>query len=704
MIKKCLLLTGWVLSCLFSLNAYGQVVISQVYGGGGNTGATYTHDFIELFNRGSVPVALNGLSLQYASATGTGNFGASASQLTELPNITLQPGQYYLVQQASNANVGAALPGPDLTDSSPISMAAGAGKVALVTGTTSLGCNGGSAPCNTEATARILDLVGYGTGTSGANYFEGSASAPTISATTAAIRGEAGCKDTNNNAADFATGTPAPRNSSTTANPCSGTGERTNPAAAASASPATLNTGAQTLFTVTVTPGANPASSGISVIGDLSAIGGQVDQPLFDDATNGDATAGDNVFSYQATVTASITAGTKTIPFHITDAQGRTATASANLNIQNPDAITAIYTIQGIGAVSPLVGQTVTTQGVVVGDFQASGQFNGFFIQDATGDGNAATSDGIFVASNTAVSVGQIVRVTGPVREPFTQTQIGGTAGDNVTVAVQPGSATIVPATISLPVSTTGHFEQYEGMLVTFPQMLTVSQNFTLGRFGEVWLSADLEYPFNEADGRLYNPTNYIDPTDNPASGVNNNADNKAAVAERQDLHNRSSILLDDASNVQNPAAIPYLGSDNMLRVGSTTSTLTGVVHYAFSTYRIQPTETPIFSYALRPLTPPSTGDANLKIASFNVLNYFNGNGTGQEGSAGGFPTPRGASSLTEFNRQRAKIIAALKELDADVVGLIEMENDGDGENSAIADLVRGLNEATACRYLRLCT
>src|SRR6516225_6540227 len=89
-----------------------QVVISQVYGGGGNSGAPYTNDFIEIFNRGASPVSLNELSLQYASATGTGNFGANTSQQTDLPNVTLQPGQYYLVQQASGTT-GVALPTPD---------------------------------------------------------------------------------------------------------------------------------------------------------------------------------------------------------------------------------------------------------------------------------------------------------------------------------------------------------------------------------------------------------------------------------------------------------------------------------------------------------------------------------------------------------------------------------------------------------------
>ncbi|HSK28180.1 MAG TPA: lamin tail domain-containing protein, partial [Jiangellales bacterium] len=192
-----------------------NLVISQVYGAGGNTGATYTHDYVELFNRGTAAVSLAGMSIQYASATGTGNFGANSGQLTDLPNVTLQPGQYYLVQQAGGTT-GAALPTPDLVDPTPIAMAAGAGKVALATGATTLGCNGGSAPCSADQLARVVDLVGYGN----ANFFEGPSAAPTLSATTAALRAGGGCTDTDSNAADFTSGPPAPRNTATTTNVC----------------------------------------------------------------------------------------------------------------------------------------------------------------------------------------------------------------------------------------------------------------------------------------------------------------------------------------------------------------------------------------------------------------------------------------------------------------------------------------------------
>jgi len=124
--------------------------ISQVYGGGGNSGAPLTHDFIEIFNSSSAAVSLNGLFLQYASATGTGNFGSSTTMLTELSDVLLQPGQYFLVQEAGGAT-GVPLPTPDSIDAT-------GGKVVLVSGVTSLGCNGGSMVCNAEQVARIIKV------------------------------------------------------------------------------------------------------------------------------------------------------------------------------------------------------------------------------------------------------------------------------------------------------------------------------------------------------------------------------------------------------------------------------------------------------------------------------------------------------------------------------------------------------------------
>jgi endonuclease G, mitochondrial len=188
-----------------------NVVISQVYGAGGNSGATWRNDYIELFNRGTSQVTLTGWSVQYSSSTGTGLFSANTTPLTG----TIDPGQYYLVQESSNAAVGAVIPTPNA--SGGIAMAAGAGKVVLVNSTVGLACNGSSTPCSTAQLAQIVDLVGYGTGT---NFFEGTGPTSTIAATTAAFRKTGGCVDTDNNANDFTVALASPRNTSTTVPPC----------------------------------------------------------------------------------------------------------------------------------------------------------------------------------------------------------------------------------------------------------------------------------------------------------------------------------------------------------------------------------------------------------------------------------------------------------------------------------------------------
>lgn len=179
-----------------------QVVISQVYGGGGGASPTFSNDFVELHNRGTGAVALAGLSVQYASASGTGNFAG----VTVLPAFALQPGQYFLVQM-TGGTAGAPLPAPDAVG--PANMSASAGKVALVQSTTALTCNGGSTPCTPQQRAQIVDLVGYGS----ANFFEGSAPAPGLSAATAALRKDNGATDSDDNAADFIAAAPTPRNS-----------------------------------------------------------------------------------------------------------------------------------------------------------------------------------------------------------------------------------------------------------------------------------------------------------------------------------------------------------------------------------------------------------------------------------------------------------------------------------------------------------
>src|SRR5262245_39389353 len=188
-------------------SASADMVVSQVYGGGGNSGATYANDFVELFNRGASAVDLGTWSIQYASASGT------SWQVTPLSG-TVQPGKYALVQLASAAAVGAALPTPDATGTT--NLANSGGKVAIVRSTTALACGATAGSCS--AIASVVDLVGYGSATD----YEGTDAATALGNTSADIRAGGGCTDTDVNENDFAGGPPMPRNSATTAAPCSG--------------------------------------------------------------------------------------------------------------------------------------------------------------------------------------------------------------------------------------------------------------------------------------------------------------------------------------------------------------------------------------------------------------------------------------------------------------------------------------------------
>lgn len=183
--------------------SFGQVVISQVYGGGGNSGAKYTHDFIELFNRGSEAVTLKGYSLQYASATGS--FTATNTQV--LADITIQPGKYYLIQQAKGNGGTDALPTPDQAPTAFLSLGGSNGKIALVSNVD---------PITDVTDKEIVDFVGFGT----SDEFEGYGPIAALSAVNSGQRKLKGCKDTNDNKNDFDVAAAALRNGQTAANVC----------------------------------------------------------------------------------------------------------------------------------------------------------------------------------------------------------------------------------------------------------------------------------------------------------------------------------------------------------------------------------------------------------------------------------------------------------------------------------------------------
>ncbi len=300
------------------------VVISQVYGGGGNSGATYKNDFIELYNRGATPVDLTGWSVQFTGATAAfAQFSSfDGSPLTTNLSGVIQPGHYFLIQEAAGANLSATpLPSPDQVGA--IAMGGTAGKVALVNNTTILSGN-----CPNFGTNGIVDFVGY------APTADCSETSPTaiLSNTTAGIRKQNGCQDTDNNSVDFSIGGPIPRNSSN-ANSCSGGGALS---ASGSANPTSVDPGGSTLLTVTVSPASAPPSTGITVTGDLTSIGGSATQQFYDDGTHGDVTIGDNIFSFFYTLPVSSSTGAKSINVNVSDAQARTAPTTITLSVAAP--------------------------------------------------------------------------------------------------------------------------------------------------------------------------------------------------------------------------------------------------------------------------------------------------------------------------------------------------------------------------------
>ncbi|KVD67380.1 ExeM/NucH family extracellular endonuclease [Burkholderia ubonensis] len=332
---------------------------------------------------------------------------------------------------------------------------------------------------------------------------------------------------------------------------------------------------------------------------------------------------------------------------------------------------TPIAEIQGPGAPSPLVGQNVSIEAVVTADFGGADGFGGFFVQqaDAQRRNQPGVSEGLFVyAPKARAKAGDLVHVTGKVEEKYGQTQLTLSGA----IAVCANGQSVTPATLALPVDDVNAFAAYEGMLVRLPQKLNVTDNYELGRYGSVLLS----------NGRLRTPTSVVPP---------------AQAQSQIDANARNRLILDDGSNKQNPASVPYpapgLSAANTLRAGYTVSNVEGVLEMRYGAWRVQPVPgaaAPAFDARANPRTAAPARDrhANLRVASFNVLNYFNGNGLG-----GGFDDPanRGAKTYQEFLRQDAKIVSALKALDADVIGLMEIQNNGYGELSAVRQLAAKL-------------
>lgn len=314
-----------------------------------------------------------------------------------------------------------------------------------------------------------------------------------------------------------------------------------------------------------------------------------------------------------------------------------------------------IGSVQGSGATSPRVGSSVEIEGVVTGDFQVGG-FEGYYVQDA-GDGDPATSDGIFVyaPSGLDVAAGDVVHLAGTVSEFFGMTEITATANSICATGGELPAAT----ELTLPATPEAR-EQLEGMRVTLPQQLAILEYHEFGRYGT----------FSVGTERQAQPTAVYDAGSPEA----------IALAEQNALN---SIGVDDGRSEENPdPAIHPNGDvftlDNTFRGGDLVTNITGVLDYRFDTWSVQPTQGADYE-AVNLRQPAPVVDGTTTVASFNVLNYFTTLGS------------RGASDPAEFQRQQAKIVSAISQLDADIVGLIEIENNGD---AAVSSLVGALNAA----------
>ncbi|MCF0055884.1 ExeM/NucH family extracellular endonuclease [Dyadobacter sp. CY356] len=361
-----------------------------------------------------------------------------------------------------------------------------------------------------------------------------------------------------------------------------------------------------------------------------------------------------------------------------------------------PLVATLIHNIQGSGNSAAITG-TQTIEGIVTRTFSGTNGLSGFYVQeeDADADADPATSEGIFVYNQAADPTGLVtpaegdkVNITGTVVD-FVSTTSGVTTSltelKTLTSYTKIGTAALPTITsVKLPVANVADLERYEGMLVNLSATtgnLAVTEYFQLGRYGQVVLSADGASNLAGTDARLDQYTQFSAPSVAGYSAY------LAEIAKRK-------IILDDGSGKQNPDPIIFgrggnpLSATNTLRGGDEVSNVTGILDERLEGYRIQTASGVNFMATnARPVTPPSVGSATLKVGSANVLNYF----TSLDLNASGTDY-RGANTAEELTRQRTKVIKAITGSGADVMGLMELQNNGATPTTALADLVNGLN------------
>ena len=301
-----------------------------------------------------------------------------------------------------------------------------------------------------------------------------------------------------------------------------------------------------------------------------------------------------------------------------------------------PAATVPVHAVAGQGSDPVAEGEPVTVDGVVTGAFLGGDALDGFFIQGAEAAPDGKPS-GVFVYApeldgdaTARVAQGRLLRLRGRTGAFRGRPQL-----EWLKSVTDCGPAEVVAHAVAAP----WRFKpRHEGVLVTFAEPLTVTGNYELDRRGTLKLAAV---------GRAFRPTNF-----HPGQGP------------REPRRMDGRVLLDNGSYRWGPDPIPYLDGDGTRRVGSTAEEVTGVVTHAFGAWRVHPTRPPRFRDTHPrpdPLPPPPPGA--IRVAAFNVENYFL--------TLGG----RGAEDTRQLERQRAKLLAAAGELDADILALVEMEN-----------------------------
>jgi predicted extracellular nuclease len=592
------------------------VVISQVYGGGGNSGATLKNDFIELHNIGTASVDLSSWSVQYASAT-----GSSWSKTNLVGSIA--PGGYYLVQEAKGSGGTVDLPTPEATGS--LAMSGTAGKVALVSSQTAL-----TSSCPLSG---VVDFVGFG----GANCYEGSAAAPLLTNTTAAIRAGSGCTDTDSNVADFTSGAPSPRNSASAAVSCAANtpvSVTTSTLSAGNASvsySATLAAkGGSWNYTWTATSGLPANGLSLSPAGVISGI------------PTAAATMSITVKAADAIDGANF--GTKTLSLTI----GAAPTCSPTATISG---------IQGSGLTSPLVNTAVVTTGIVT--VVKSG---GFFIQapDSDVDADPNTSEGVYVYSGSTpgVRVGDKACVSGTVKEYYqtaggpTMTEIG-TPTVIVLSSANPMPTPVVISAAATEVNDLNNLEKYEGMLVKVPSLTVVAP--TDGYVNETTATGTsnglffgvvtgVARPFREAGVQLGDTL--------PATTATN--------IPRFDL-NPERLRIDSTSGG---------GTAINVAAGATVTNLVGALDYAYrtNTIAVAPGFTPSIVDNVVFTPAPASSSGQVSVAGFNMQRFFNTVNDGKSGEP--------VLSQAVYSNRLAKASLAIRQgLNMpDILGVMEVE------------------------------